>query len=82
MFYAVPTKGQFFDMATLHVVHADWDAEAQVWVATSQDVPGLVTEAPTMELLNQKLEILAPELAGGPETQAKPTPLGTTLGEL
>ncbi|MDB9536924.1 DUF1902 domain-containing protein [Dolichospermum planctonicum CS-1226] len=26
-------------------VHAFWDEEAQVWTASSEDVPGLVTEA-------------------------------------
>jgi hypothetical protein len=43
-------------------VQAFWDAEAQVWVATSEDVPGLVTEAPTIELLTQKLRVIIPEL--------------------
>ena len=27
------------------LVTAEWDDEAKVWVATSEDVPGLVTEA-------------------------------------
>jgi len=49
-------------MAKLHLVYADWDAEAGVWVATSQDVPGLITEAPTMEQLTQKLDVMVPEL--------------------
>jgi predicted RNase H-like HicB family nuclease len=43
-------------------VHADWDAEASVWVATSNDVPGLATEADTVEALVTKLEMLIPEL--------------------
>jgi predicted RNase H-like HicB family nuclease len=42
-------------MARPVVVHADWDAEAGVWVATSQDVRGLVTEAETVESLRAKL---------------------------
>ncbi len=37
------------------VIHADWDAEAGVWVATSQDMRGLVTEADTIEALRAKL---------------------------
>jgi predicted RNase H-like HicB family nuclease len=37
------------------VVHADWDAEAQVWVATTQDLRGLVTEAESIEALRAKL---------------------------
>jgi predicted RNase H-like HicB family nuclease len=43
-------------------VAADWDAEAGVWVATSEDVPGLATEAPTVEALTERLRILIPEL--------------------
>ncbi|MDP2840700.1 MAG: DUF1902 domain-containing protein [Candidatus Methanoperedens sp.] len=43
-------------------VEAFWDEEAQVWVASSNDVPGLITEADTMEHLMQKLKIVIPEL--------------------
>lgn len=43
-------------------IRAEWDDEAQVWVATSDDVPGLATEAATLEALSAKLEILVPEL--------------------
>ena len=44
------------------VVHAIWDDEAKVWVATSDDVPGLVTEAPTWDKLIPKLQAMIPEL--------------------
>ncbi|MGI8501468.1 MAG: DUF1902 domain-containing protein [Hassallia sp.] len=43
-------------------VEAFWDSEALVWVATSEDVPGLVTEAETIEALTQKLRVMIPEL--------------------
>ena len=43
-------------------VRADWDSEADVWVATSEDVPGLATESPTIEALTEKLRNLIPEL--------------------
>lgn len=46
----------------VYVVHAEWDEEARVWVATSEDVPGLVTEAETVEALSAKLRIIVPEL--------------------
>ena len=49
-------------MARLIKISADWDSEARVWVATSEDVPGLVTEAATPEELKEKLEVLIPEL--------------------
>lgn len=37
---------------TIYKIDALWDAEAAVWVATSEDVPGLVTEANTIESLS------------------------------
>ena len=44
------------------LVHAIWDPEASVFVATSDDVPGLVAEAATQEALQTKLDILIREL--------------------
>jgi predicted RNase H-like HicB family nuclease len=43
-------------------VEAFWDREAQVWVAESEDIPGLVTEADTIEALTAKLRQMIPEL--------------------
>ena len=43
-------------------VRAEWDEEAGVWVATSDDVPGLATEASSMETLILKLKTMVPEL--------------------
>ena len=43
-------------------IRAEWDEEASVWVATSDDVPGLVTEEGTMEGLIEKLKVIIPEL--------------------
>jgi predicted RNase H-like HicB family nuclease len=43
-------------------VTAFWDAEASVWVAESEDVPGLVTEADSVEQLAAKLRTMVPEL--------------------
>ena len=51
-------------------VHADWDPEAEVWVATSDDVPGLATEAPTVEALAEKLRTMIPELLEANEVLA------------
>lgn len=44
------------------IVEAVWDEDARVWVATSEDIPGLVTEAPTFEALVQRVKAVAPEL--------------------
>lgn len=49
-------------MEKVFFIRAEWDAEAEVWVATSDDVPGLATEAETIELLSEKLAIMIPEL--------------------
>jgi predicted RNase H-like HicB family nuclease len=49
-------------MARERIVYAEWDDQAGVWVATSDDVPGLVTESKTFEALLKKLRTLVPEL--------------------
>jgi hypothetical protein len=41
---------------------ARWDDFAEVWTATSKDVHGLATSAPTMQELKKKLKICVPEL--------------------
>ncbi|MES1241017.1 MAG: DUF1902 domain-containing protein [Acidobacteriota bacterium] len=46
---------------TFHV-QASWDPETSVWVATSEDVPGLSTEATSLEALTEKLRVMGPEL--------------------
>jgi hypothetical protein len=43
------------------IVEANWDAEAGVWVATSQHI-GLVTEAATLEALRSKLPMMVEDL--------------------
>lgn len=46
----------------VYQVNAFWDEEAAVWVATSEDVAGLATEAETIEALSRKLRAMVPEL--------------------
>ena len=53
--------GKASSMNTI-VVRANWDPEAGVWWATSEDVPGLVAEAESMDALSAKLKALIPEL--------------------
>ncbi|WP_112716551.1 DUF1902 domain-containing protein [Hyphomicrobiales bacterium] len=36
-------------------VRADWDDEAGVWVATSNDIDGLAVEAETLEALSPRV---------------------------
>ena len=46
----------------VYIVKGEWDDEASMWIATSDDVPGLVTEAPTLEALLEKLRVMVPEM--------------------
>lgn len=47
---------------SVYEIRAQWDTEAGVWVAESEDVPGLVAEADSPNVLAQKLRVLIPEL--------------------
>ena len=58
---AQPIGGTMRDDKTL-IVRAVWDDEVDVWVATSEDVPGLATEAATLDELMEKLKVMIPEL--------------------
>lgn len=49
------TVKQFF-------VQALWDDEAKVWFVADTDVPGLATEAPTIDALAEKLKVMIPEM--------------------
>lgn len=44
------------------IVRVLWDAESAVWVATSDDVPGLVVEMATFDDIVKEVRALAPEL--------------------
>jgi predicted RNase H-like HicB family nuclease len=48
--------------ARAYVIHCAWDPEAAVWVAASEDVPGLATGAETLDALIDKLKVVIPEL--------------------
>ena len=39
-----------------------WDPEASVWFTESEEIKGVVAEAPTLERLHEKLLILIPEM--------------------
>lgn len=52
------------------IVKANWDPDAGVWVATSDDIPGLVAEAETAEALEVEIQAVIEdllELNGPPE---------------
>ena len=49
-----------FDME--YTVRFDWDPEAAVWVATSEDIPGLVLESGSIDALIERVRFAVPEL--------------------
>jgi len=49
-------------MRRIYHVEARWDQEGGVWVAESEDVPGLVAEGQSPNVLAAKLRVLIPEL--------------------
>jgi hypothetical protein len=44
------------------VIKFTWDAEASVWIATSNDVPGLVLESGSFDALVERVRYAVPEL--------------------
>jgi predicted RNase H-like HicB family nuclease len=60
-------SGEQRRIGRLIVVRAVWDPEAGVWVAESEDVPGLVAEAESIEALEVKLPGLIQDLLGKDE---------------
>ena len=45
-----------------YVIHLLWDDEAGVWVATSDDIPGLVVESGSFDALLERVRFAVPEL--------------------
>jgi len=44
------------------VINFSWDNEAHVWIAMSDDVPGLVLESGSYDVLVERVRFAAPEL--------------------
>lgn len=43
-------------------INARWDGDANVWLATSTDVPGLVIEAETWPSMIKEVRLVLPDL--------------------
>jgi hypothetical protein len=43
-------------------IEARWDSEADVWIATSTDVPGLVVEAESWPRMIEEVRLVLPDL--------------------
>lgn len=54
----------------IYKVTVEFDSEAEMYIAYSDDIPGLATEAKTIPLLIERVMAVAPELIelnGGPD---------------
>ncbi len=49
-------------MAKAYLVSANWDPAAGAWVARSDDVPGLVAQAESLNLLMERIRAVLPSL--------------------
>ena len=45
-----------------YTIKLEWDSEASVWIATSDDVPGLVLESGSFDVLVERVRYAVPEL--------------------
>lgn len=45
-----------------YTVITAWDEEADVWTATSEDIPGLVLESGSLDVLMERIRFAVPEL--------------------
>ncbi len=45
-----------------YVINFLWDNDAFVWVATSEDIPGLVLESGSLDALMERVRFVIPEL--------------------
>lgn len=45
-----------------YIVNLTWDNESNVWIATSDDIPGLVLESGSFDALLERIRFAAPEL--------------------
>lgn len=45
-----------------YIVNLTWDNDADVWIATSEDIPGLVLESGSFDALLERVRFAVPEL--------------------
>ena len=49
-------------MNEIYLVFAEWCYSENIWIASSNDIPGFVAEADSIEALSVKIQSLIPEL--------------------
>jgi hypothetical protein len=52
-------------------VRLTWDDEAYVWMATSEDVPGLVLESGSIDALIERVKYAVPDMLDLKDTDIK-----------
>ena len=45
-----------------YIINLMWDSDAGVWIATSQNIPGLILESGSLDALIERVRFAAPEL--------------------
>lgn len=58
-----------------YVINFAWDDESNVWIATSNDIPGLVLESGSFDALLERTRHAVPELLTLNSTDPKPLSL-------
>lgn len=58
-----------------YVIYFNWDSEANVWTATSDDIPGLVLESGSFDALLERTRFAVPELLSLNAPNAEPLSL-------
>ncbi len=58
-----------------YIVNLAWDPEASVWIATSDDIPGLALESGSFDALLERVRFAVPELLELNDPNATPLTL-------
>lgn len=64
------------------IIKLVWDSEAQVWIATSDDIPGLVLESGSFDTLLERTRFAVPELLALNNLQTMPLTLSFISDEI
>ncbi len=63
-----------------YIINLTWDNEANVWIATSHDIPGLILESDSFDDLLKRVRLAVPELLALNSSRVSPLTL-TFLSE-
>ncbi len=58
-----------------YVINFTWDNEANVWIATSNDIPGLVLESGSFDALLERTRYAVPEILALNDSETEPISL-------